>query len=173
MPTANLISDEYKKLNHDLHETNEAYGTSGHVHAETVEALAEAMGAESLLDYGCGKETLKDALSIDIKGYDPCIPGLDAEPEPVDFVVCTDVLEHIEPELLDNVLEHIASLAKKGVFLVVHTGPAVKVLADGRNAHLIQEGLEWWRKRFDKYFEQRGSGEQSGHVFFIGKPYGD
>jgi len=39
-----------------------------------------------------------------------------------------------------------------GVF-TVHTGAAVKVLPDGRNAHLIQQGPAWWLPKFLQRFE--------------------
>ncbi len=39
-----------------------------------------------------------------------------------------------------------------GVF-TVHTGPAVKVLADGRNAHLIQQPPDWWLPKFMSRFD--------------------
>ena len=43
-------------------------------------------------------------LTFEIKEYDPAIPGKDSLPEPADIVVCSDVLEHIEPNYLLNVL---------------------------------------------------------------------
>jgi hypothetical protein len=63
------------------------------------------------------------------------------------------VLEHIEPELLENVLQDLGKITKKFGFFSVHTGPAIKVLTDGRNAHLIQEPSSWWLKRLTDYFE--------------------
>ena len=39
-----------------------------------------------------------------------------------------------------------------GVF-TVHTGPAVKVLLDGRNAHLIQQPADWWLPKILERFE--------------------
>ena len=39
-----------------------------------------------------------------------------------------------------------------GVF-TVHTGAAVKVLPDGRNAHLIQRPAAWWLPKFMERFE--------------------
>jgi hypothetical protein len=59
-------------------------------------------------------------------------------------VVCTDVLEHIEPELIDNVLDHLKDLTRKVAFLAIATRPARKNLADGRNAHLIIQPSSWW-----------------------------
>lgn len=65
------------------------------------------------------------------------------------------MLEHIEPPLLNNVLAELQGIVSKIGFFTVHTGPAVKVLPDGRNAHLIQEPSSWWLKRLTDYFEVR------------------
>jgi hypothetical protein len=63
------------------------------------------------------------------------------------------VLEHIEPECLDTVLDHIAKLTEKLAILVIATGPSKKLMADGRSAHLIVENADWWRTRLLKYFD--------------------
>ncbi len=68
-------------------------------------------------------------------------------------MTCIDVLEHIEPQSLDAVLSEISSISEKLAFLTVHTGPAKKVLTDGRNAHLIQESTSWWLGRFEPHFD--------------------
>lgn len=80
----------------------------------------------------------------EVREYDPAIPGKDARPEPADLVVCTDVLEHVEPECIQSVVDDIHDLTLKCVYLAIHTGPAIKTLQDGRNAHLIQEGPVIW-----------------------------
>jgi 2-polyprenyl-3-methyl-5-hydroxy-6-metoxy-1,4-benzoquinol methylase len=97
-----------------------------------------------VLDYGCGKSTLAQNLPFSIKQYDPAIPKYSMAPDRSDIVVCTDVLEHIEPHLIDDVLTDICRLTKLICFLVVARGPAKKFLEDGRNAHLIQEDEKWW-----------------------------
>ena len=80
-------------------------------------------------------------------------PQWSAPPAPCRFVACIDVLEHIEPHLLDNVLDDLQRVtAGVGVF-TVHTGAALKVLPDGRNAHLIQQPPEWWLPRFMERFD--------------------
>ena len=72
---------------------------------------------------------------------------------PCRFVACIDVLEHIEPHLLDNVLDDLKRVtAGVGVF-TVNTGPAKKVLPDGRNAHLIQQPARWWLPKILERFE--------------------
>ncbi len=139
-----LISEEYREQNRRLHNSDLAYGTSGTSSAKFVVELANETRITDILDYGCGKGTLNDCMNVDIKEYDPCIEGKDTPPEPADLVVCTDVLEHIEPECLDDVLDDLKRLAKRAVLLVVATRPALKTLADGRNAHLIVEPPEFW-----------------------------
>lgn len=106
--------------------------------------MCEAAQTTDILDYGCGKRTLEEALGFPIANYDPAIPGLDEAPQPADIVSCTDVLEHIEPDCLPAVLSDIRRVTKRAVFLTIATRPAKKFLADGRNAHLIQQPARWW-----------------------------
>ena len=148
-----LITDEYRLLNKQLHASNPQYGTSGVKHVETVLKLAESIGTKSVLDYGCGKGLLAKGLPFPVWEYDPAIEGKDELPRPADLVVCTDVLEHIEPDLLKPVLADLARCVKKVGYFVIHAGPAKKKLADGRNAHLIQQGKAWWEKVLGKYFD--------------------
>lgn len=139
-----LITEAYKEQNKALHARGD-YGVSGHKWADEVRSLAGAFQARTILDYGCGRQTLGKAITERVVlPYDPCIPGLDGRPDPADLVVCGDVLEHVEPELIDNVLDDLQTLAKKAVFLVIATRPAKKILPDGRNAHLIQQPPAWW-----------------------------
>lgn len=155
MKESPLISEHYRALNRELHETNPAYGTSGYKYAKRVADLAERYRAKTLLDYGCGKRVLDqgirehygDAPVLEVINYDPCIPGFESAKRPADIVACIDVLEHIEPERLDAVLDDIKANALKAVFLMVATRPAKKVLSDGRNAHLIQRPYSWWLQK--------------------------
>lgn len=153
MNKPHLISDTYRDLNQQLHESNLAYGVGGGKHVETVMKLCTALKTQSVLDYGCGKGYLAKGLSFPIWEYDPAIPGKADAPRPADIVVCTDVLEHIELEMLGPVLLDLQRCVQKVGYFVIHTGPAIKVLADGRNAHLIQKGEAWWKKKLSKHFE--------------------
>ena len=143
-----LISETYRELNAQLHETHR-YGARGDKWADKVVDLVGAYDAKSVLDYGCGKGALKAAIepqiSASVAEYDPAIPGKETLPVPADLVVCTDVLEHIEPECLSDVVSHLKELTQKVLFLAVSTRLAVKTLADGRNAHLIVQPAQEWR----------------------------
>lgn len=142
-----LITDEYRTMQEELHARGN-YGTAALALGNKVSALVDGLHINSLLDYGCGsKRSLLKVLEVDhdvvYQGYDPGVPGADKK-APADLVTCIDVLEHIEPELLDNVLDDLQSLSPSWAFFTIHTGPAAKILSDGRNAHLIQEPPAWW-----------------------------
>jgi len=62
-------------------------------------------------------------------------------------------LEHIEPELIDNVINELRNLTTNFGFFTVHQGPVGKILKDGRNAHLIQKPTSWWLEKLIKHFE--------------------
>ena len=152
------ITEGYLALQKKFHQDREDYGISGHKYAELVQAVMEAVPAEELLDYGAGKETLREALpQYVVHSYDPAIEWLDAEPVPHDVVACTDVMEHIEPGHEEAVLDHVQSLTKKVVFFQIACRPASKDLPDGRNAHInLKLPWEWLellntRWRVDNY----------------------
>ena len=155
-----LISEDYKRLNIELHKTHPGYGSHGGKYVNNVLKLAQKYGAKSVLDYGCGKGALsgsvknhgRQARSLKVLEYDPCIKGK-GTPQPADMVVAFDVMEHIEPECLDDVLAHIHSLTGKCFYCVIATRAAKKILSDGRNAHLIIRPPGWWLKQLNKLFE--------------------
>lgn len=158
MSEANLISEEYRKMQQQLHE-NPNYGVASVGYAPLVAQRIESTGARELLDYGAGKGRLGTTLKahihhpLNIHHYDPAIPAWSKPPEPCVLVACIDVLEHIEPALLDNVLDDLERVTAGVGFFTVHTGPAVKHLPDGRNAHLIQRPASWWLPKFLERFE--------------------
>ena len=73
--------------------------------------------------------------------------------EKADLVCCIDVLEHVEPIHLKAVLQDLSRITKKVGLFTIHTGPAVKHLSDGRNAHLIQKPASWWLPQLCEHFE--------------------
>lgn len=148
-----LLTESYRELQQKLHREDPSYATSGHRSAAKVASLMQTLQTLDVLDYGCGRRGLEEALGVAIRNYDPCIPGLDSPPEPAEIVVCSDVLEHIEPDCLNDVLSDLHRLTKRLLYVLIATRPALRALPDGRNAHLIQEGQQWWMNRlWDKGF---------------------
>ena len=165
-----LITEEYKKLNAELHSKEASYGASGHQSAGTVADIAHRLQTSDILDYGCGKGTLRAALGFPIHQYDPCIPEFSAPPEPADIVICGDVLEHIELNCLDAVLDDLQRVTKRAGVFVIANRPAKRTLSDGRNAHLIQQPLSWWQPKIEERFEiYRIKENKFGFVFFVGQ----
>lgn len=165
-----LASPEYRAQLRAKHESI-AWGKHGHSHADEVVAYARKLGASSILDYGCGRGTLRQAVKgWKVQEYDPGIPGKDIPPKPADFVACTDVLEHIEPDRLDAVLGHIYRLAEKGGYFVISCRLAREILPDGRNAHLIVQPPEWWLAQLARVgFKVERSEERKGLCVWVRK----
>ena len=112
------ISAEYKALNQREHAERAEWGRGAGLYVDLVHDLIRATGSGDILDYGCGKGSLQELLNFPIKQYDPGIPGKDASPEPADIVVCASVLEHVEPDHVDDVLADLRRCTKKvGLFI--------------------------------------------------------
>ena len=139
------ITDEYRDQNMQLHRTRPDYGANGARHAEAIRNICMSWNIKSLLDYGCGKGSLIEALRVPwARGYDPCVPGMDVDPKPAEMVVCTDVLEHVEPACVEEVLDHMEKLTRRLLFVGISLRPAGKTLPDGRNTHLTVQPAAWW-----------------------------
>ena len=153
-----LITEDYRRMQQELHK-NRAYGQASELLAPFVAEVVRRDRVEELLDYGAGKGRLGEELEwlvpwpLRIKCYDPAVPEWSATPEPSAFVACIDVLEHIEPQLLPNVLDDLRRVTAGTGLFTVATGPALKILSDGRNAHLIQQPASWWLPHFLTRFE--------------------
>jgi hypothetical protein len=166
----NTISEAYLGIQKELHK-NPNYGIASISYAPFVKQALEISKAKSLSDYGAGKQNLKKALDdlgvtdLDYRPYDPAFPEY-GTPQTADLVCCIDVLEHIEPEFLDAVLAELASITKRAGFFSVATGPALKFLSDGRNAHLIQKPSSWWLPKLCEHFEIAQLG-QAPHGFWV------
>ncbi len=158
MSQATLITEEYRRMQEVLHR-NPDYGVASVEYAPMVAEVMEAVGTRELLDYGAGKGRLGMTLNqlfeepFLIHHYEPAMPQWSTTPQPCRFVACIDVLEHIEPDLIDNVLDDLQRVTAGVGFFTVDTQPAKKVLADGRNAHLIQQPPSWWLPKFMERFE--------------------
>lgn len=151
------ISQNYLAEQRLLHQ-NPNYGVASLSFAPIVADFIRQTGVRSVSDYGAGKKNLLVGLTnagmgfIDYHPYDPAFEEY-GQPKAADLVCCIDVLEHIEPDLLENVLIDLAQITVNFGLFSIHLGPAAKVLSDGRNAHLIQEPSSWWLPRLTKYFE--------------------
>jgi hypothetical protein len=144
--TKKLLTEEYRELLRKQH-TSKRWGATAE---KLLPSIVEAAGGRTeWLDYGAGSSGLSRSIKqkypgkFNISEYEPSRPN-SQPPEPREYVVCVDVLEHVEPDLLDNVLEDLVRVTIDKGFYTISCQKAVNILKDGRNAHLIVEPPEWW-----------------------------
>lgn len=160
-----VISNKQADLNRALHDSDDSFGSradAGGLTSNLPLALSHMnrLGmCSTLLDYGTGKgrliKSLRANVSEDIEfyGYDPAVERWSQKPDfPVDIVTCLDVLEHVEIQSIDAVFSEIKALTTKFCFLIIDLQPAIKVLADGRNAHVLLAPCDWWVSRVSQHF---------------------
>lgn len=159
-----VISDKYRKLNEQFHvkekQRGKPWGMSAKKYFKAINDMAREVKAKDILDYGCGQCTLtqelrKKGINTPVYEYDPCIPEKAGNKKPADLVVCTDVMEHIEPELIDNVLHDIWQHSRKGIFFVIATVGCSEWLTPEVNAHQTVESPVWWLNRLEKVYGKK------------------
>jgi 16S rRNA A1518/A1519 N6-dimethyltransferase RsmA/KsgA/DIM1 with predicted DNA glycosylase/AP lyase activity len=163
-----MLSNKYRKMLEETHHDT-AWGSSSINYVGHIVDLIKDYNAADVLDYGAGKQMLAKELMIRCPGvivhsYDPGISEISQSPNPASFVCCTDVLEHVEPEFIDEVLDDLKRVVLNIGYFIVSVKPAQKILPDGRNAHLIVKPTEWWREQFDKRFNVK---EQYDTLFIV------
>ena len=147
-----MISDSYKKQLEQLHKENEDWGTGPRGNIIRICHWLYMNNINHVLDYGCGKgDNLPMFLPIKVSNYDPAIPKWSKKPSAVEYVLCTDVLEHVAPEYIEDVLDHLVSLTLRKAFITVSLRESRETLPDGRNAHLIVKPAEWWIDLIKRY----------------------
>jgi len=145
------ISSDYKEQMRKEHDGSKWGTTGARYSGESLEQVLQARPfLNTALDYGCGKGTLAEAFpSLTWSEYDPGIPGKDTVPEGTfDLVTCTDVLEHVEPHLIEGVLTQLAEKTKTCLFLDIACYLTGKTFGEGpykgQDLHiLIKEPAEW------------------------------
>jgi hypothetical protein len=143
-----LISEHYREQNAHLIKNNPNYAISGKRWRDKVRLLSD-WGRKPILDYGAGRCYLKTALgpAYTVHCYDPCVEAIASTPEPCEVVYCGDVLEHIEPDCLSDVLADLRRVVIGVGLFGIAIAPSSTSLPDGRNAHLLVKPYEWWRER--------------------------
>jgi trans-aconitate methyltransferase len=147
-----MYSKEYQDQLKELH-TKKTFGVTNVIPPEVEESI-DLFKPSSILDFGCGKGYVTDLLKenypdMSVCGYDPGQEIYSSLPEKVDVIFSLDVLEHIEPDKLNETLLDLANRTRIGMYHLIACHPAKKCLPDGRNAHLIVESPEWWKNTIE------------------------
>ncbi len=155
-----LCSAEYAEILSIEHNTPGKWGVSAKNKYNKILDFLNEYDHTDILDYGAGSANrLSNMLRSDfpdkycITDYDPGIPEICTIPYPHSLVVCIDVLEHVEPDLIYNVLDDLERVTHKAGYFVISTQPASRVLCNGKNAHLIVQPSTWWEQELEKRFK--------------------
>ncbi|MEM6384342.1 MAG: methyltransferase domain-containing protein [Pseudomonadota bacterium] len=132
------------------------YGDTSIKNLRFVLPQVAALKPASILDYGCGRSKLVDALSSSVGAtasrYDPAIAEFSERPTgQFDLLINIDVLEHIPEDDLDAVLGEMRALCREAL-IVIDTRPAETLLPDGSNAHCTLHDHAWWHERLARTF---------------------
>lgn len=146
-------STEYQNILKAMHSGKQTWGVRTEI-PEKVRYCIEHYKIKSILDFGCAEGKVIAAIKeeyphLETYGYDPAYNTF--MPEKVDMIMSTDVLEHIEPEEIDNTITDLRNRAEIIQYHLIACHQAKKFLPDGRNAHLIQQTPDWWQRKFDQW----------------------
>lgn len=137
-----------------LHQQDNSYGSTGYNYCHLVNFYLEHYKdkIKNVLDFGCGKGTLKKCLSFDIDEYDPAISDKQHIPKnEYDAIITTDVLEHLYEDEIPLICKEFMALKPKYMLHFISTVPAKTILPDNTNAHKTIQNGEWWKEIIHKY----------------------
>lgn len=154
------LKRNYGKLYAQLHQDKPKY-FSGKFNQDQVGEIVQLVkfaDPDRILDYGSGKgyQYLNRRIHDQWGGmlpycYDPGVIQISKRPEGTFAgIICTDVLEHIDPDDVETILADIFGFlhpAGRPVFAYFHisTRPAGKTFKDtNENIHLTVRPPKWW-----------------------------
>ena len=151
-----LISESRLKQQQHIHTSNQNYDNPSDYIANVVSDLINANHFTSVLDYGSGKGWLMKALSVshnvDYRCYDPAVTQFERQPSPEELSVCTNVLEHVEPEKIDSVLDHLQALTQKLLMLSISHCSTMPIYQGEGSQPLISHSSHWWLPKIVERF---------------------
>ena len=149
------IKDPTLAANYQSIHASKTYGVSGNKFKEHIQILIAEIRPANVLNFGCGQTDLQDHLELfggTYHRYDTGFPELSTLPvDKADFLINTDVLEHIPEKDLDEVLAKMASITSKAFFNIA-TRPAKEILPNGDNAHCTILSASQWESILKTHF---------------------
>jgi 2-polyprenyl-3-methyl-5-hydroxy-6-metoxy-1,4-benzoquinol methylase len=125
----------------------------------------------SCIDLGCGRASLStyfiNYTGVDVSEYiinvnksnrkgnyiHTSLDSLDFIKTSYDIAICSDVMEHIPPNELKNVLKSISCLSVKNYYFVISTRKSIILDNENKNLHLSVFSSSIWKDMFLEYFK--------------------
>lgn len=93
---------------------------------------------------------------------------------PFDWIYCTDVLEHIPPERIDETLDNMAKLTRRGGFLQIAMFEDGFGSYIGDRLHLTIQSADWWMEKISSRWEVKFFESAGGRlIVFLGRSHGE
>lgn len=151
------MSDDLRPLYREMAAGGGSFrGLSILQHRKQIAKLARRADARTMLDYGCGAgdayssphKLHRDFLLArqDVTLYDPSFSKHNKPPRgKFDLVVCSDVLEHIPADQVDEFVRTLFSHTGKVLWASVCCRPAKKCFPGTEvNLHVTLQPYQWW-----------------------------
>lgn len=120
--------------------------------------VVKKTNSKTILDYGSGKGQQYSNLKLDlywgveVDCYDPGYePFFELPNKLYDGVICTEVMEHVPEDEVDQVMTEIFERATKFVYFSIALSLAGKKLLDGSNVHVTIKPMKWWNEKINQH----------------------
>lgn len=154
------LAEEYKWVHKN---TTTMSGRTTIKQKDKIHKIIQEQKPFNILDYGCGKgwqytdnEVHKEWGVPRPTLYDPYVEGYSKLPgvsaKYFDLVLCVDVIEHILPEEVDDILHEVMFLGNF-VYFHIDTKPAQKTFSCGTNFHVSLHSEQEWLDKIRKHGE--------------------
>lgn len=121
----------------------------------------ETLHGPRVLDYGAGRRTFSTAMrwlmpQVEVFEYDPGVPEISILPASIkyDLVLCTDVMEHVEEQFVDETFARLREYTKHAAFFNIALSLSKASLPNGQNAHVTVRSADWWENKVCRYFTE-------------------
>ena len=167
--TTKTESEKYRRM-----WANDGYRkfSPGAEEVERAHRVADIGAGESVIDFGAGTgratawlkdqgvkvlavDFVPEALEVDVPFLKACLWQMDVAGVPgADVGLCCDVMEHIPPGRVGQVLLQIAARCRRGCYFRIATRPDVMGQLIGERLHLTVESADWWRLALSRHWSQ-------------------
>lgn len=154
-----LLTPEYKAQLVQKHQTSPWGGAGWSWIPEIVRLIVRHKTKEpTVLEYGSGRRTFKKTMAwamphVQIHEYDPGVPEIDILPpvgDQFDFVLCTDVMEHVEEQFVNQTFDRLYAYTRHAALFNIACTPSKSLLPNGQNTHVTVKPAQWWREHIER-----------------------